>query len=419
MNGLFNKTTVIFTWLISLLPFQVFSQYANDVIKKLASPSFNGRGYYKNGDGKAADFITQEFIKAGLQPVKGNYIQPFAFPVNTFPGKMKVKIGKHKLVPGKDYIVSPACPSIKGKFEVHKVTFPLQTFNMFDNGNDFILLDKSGLDSTGMAAIDSISRNPPPVNGVIVAEEKKLTWSVSVKPNSQAFIRVFKSAIPDDAKNIELDIESKFISEHKTQNVLGMVPGSLYPDSFIVFTAHYDHLGRMGKKALFPGANDNASGTAMIIDLARYYGQPANRPKCSVLFIAFAGEEAGLIGSRYYTENPILPLEQIGFLINLDLMGNGVDGVMVVNGELHEKEFNILDSLNKNQNLVKEIGKRGKARNSDHYYFSERGVPAFFLYTQGGSKAYHDIYDVPSAIKLEEFEDIKTLLKGFVNELAN
>src|SRR4030095_9120627 len=106
-------------------------------------------------------------------------------------------------------------------------------------------------------------------------------------------------------------------------NVLGMVPGTLYPDSFIVFTAHYDHLGRMGKKALFPGANDNASGSAMIIDLARYYAQPANRPKCSLLFIAFAGEEAGLIGSRYYTENPILPLEQIKFLINLDLMGNG------------------------------------------------------------------------------------------------
>ena len=60
----------------------------------------------------------------------------------------------------------------------------------------------------------------------------------------------------------------------------------------------------------------------------------------------------------------------------------------------------------------------GKAKNSDHYYFSERGVPAFFLYTMGGSKAYHDIYDVPSAIKLEEFEDIKTLLKEFVIALS-
>ena len=198
-----------------------------------------------------------------------------------------------------------------------------------------------------------------------------------------------------------------------------MVRGSLYPDSFIVFTAHYDHLGRMGKQAIFPGANDNASGTAMIIDLARYYAQPANRLKCSILFIAFAGEEAGLIGSKYYTENPLLPLEQIRFLINLDLMGNGEDGVMVVNGALHEPEFNILDSLNKSQQLVKELGKRGKARNSDHYYFSEKGVPAFFLYTQGGSKAYHDIYDVPSAIKLDEFEDIKLLLQGFVKILVN
>jgi len=125
-----------------------------------------------------------------------------------------------------------------------------------------------------------------------------------------------------------------------------------------------------------------------------------------------------LIGSRYYTENPLLPLEKIRFLINLDLMGNGQEGLMIVNGQIHEMEFNMLDSLNKEYKFVTEIGKRGKARNSDHYYFSEKGVPAFFLYTQGGSKAYHDIYDVPSAITLPEFEDIKKLLIAFVEELT-
>ena len=397
----------------------VFCQYARDVINKIASPAFQGRGYYKHGDSLAAVFIKSEFLRFGLEPVNGNYLQPFTFPVNTFPGKMEVRIGKKKLTAGKDYIVSPACPAISGTFNLLRVEFPLKPYSMFEVGEDFLLLDKSGLDSAKSAAIDSIARNPPDVMGVVIAEEKKLTWSVHGKVEQKAFLRIFKNAIPDDAKKITLNIENKFYPEYRSSNVMGMVRGTQYPDSFIVFTAHYDHLGRMGKKALFPGANDNASGTAMILDLAQFYSRPENRPKCSLLFIAFAAEEAGLIGSLYYTENPPLPLEKIRFLINLDLMGNGVDGLMVVNGELHEKEFNILDSLNREQNLVKEIGKRGKARNSDHYYFSERGVPAFFLYTQGGSKAYHDIYDVPSAIKLEEFEDIKTLLKDFVAALSN
>jgi len=252
------------------------------------------------------------------------------------------------------------------------------------------------LDSSGAATIDSIAKNPPEVRGIIIVESQKLTWSVSVKVNDKIFIRILKSAMPENADRILLDIENKFISSYATKNVMGLIRGTQFPDSFIVFTAHYDHLGRMGRNALFAGANDNASGTAMIIDMARHYSTASNAPKYSILFIAFAAEEAGLIGSKYYTEDPPLPLQQIRFLINLDLMGNGEEGVMVVNGEVHEKEFAILENINREQQLVKEVGKRGKAKNSDHYWFSEKGVPAFFLYTQGGSKAYHDVYDLPS-----------------------
>jgi len=404
----------IFLCVMLLFSSAAFCQYAEKTLKKLASPAFQGRGYYKNGDGIAADFIREEFKEIGLQPVNGTYFQPFTFPVNTFPGAMDVQIGDKKLTAGKDYIVSPACPGVKGEFELVKVTLTSQQFKP----ENFILIDKTGLDSTDSAAMDSISRNPPNVRGVIVVEPQKLTWSVSGKVNDQVFIRILKSSLPEKTGTIKLNIENKFLMAHTANNVMGFIPGSQYPDSFIVFTAHYDHLGRMGKKALFAGANDNASGSTMILDMARYYSIPENRPKLSVLFIAFAGEEAGLIGSKYYTENPPLPLEKIRFLLNLDLMGNGQDGVMVVNGEVFEKEFAIMDSINKDMKLVKEVGKRGKARNSDHYWFSEKGVPAFFLYTQGGSKAYHDIYDVPSALKLEEFEDVKKLLLEFVSTLT-
>ncbi len=395
------------------------AQQAKEYIEKLSSPSFHGRGYYKNGDKKAAQFIQKEFAKAGLLPVNGSYLQKFTFPVNTFPGKMDVKIGEQKLVPGKDYIVSPACPTVKGTFPLTNLTWPLPNFSERNYSNDFLLVDKSNLDSIASSAFDSLLRNPPPVKGVVVVDATKLTWSVSGKVNDQVFIRVLKDSFPENGTTITLNIENKFIKDYVSSNVMGMIPGTTNADSFIVFTAHYDHLGRMGKKALFAGANDNASGTAMILELAKYYSSEANKTGKSLLFIAFAAEEAGLIGSKFYTENPPLPLNKIRFLLNLDLMGNGEDGMMVVNGEIHESEYELLQKINSEQNLLKTIGKRGKARNSDHYWFSEKEVPAFFFYTTGGSKAYHDIYDVAAILPLTEFEDVQTLIKGFVKELGN
>lgn len=412
------RIVLLFTAFLFLIPEKSFSQYHVETIKTLTSPSFNGRGYYKKGDHTAADFIREEFIKAGLLPVKDSYFQPFSFPVNTFPGKMNVTIANKKLVPGKDFIVSQACPSVKGKFNLIKLSLPLPDFTARDYSNDFLLIDKSGLDSVSAALFDSISRFPPMVKGVIIAEPLKLTWSVAQKVNDKVFIRILSNAIPANATSVKLDIENHFIPSYSTKNVMGYIPGTVNPDSFIVFTAHYDHLGRMGKKTIFPGANDNASGTAMIIDMARYFSKPENRLGKSVLFLAFAGEEAGLVGSKYYVENPPLPIEKIRFLLNLDLMGNGEEGIMVVNGEIHESEFQLLDSINNQQKLLKTIGKRGTAKNSDHYWFSQRGVPAFFLYTTGGSKAYHDIYDTADQLPLTEFEDVKKLLVEFTGLLG-
>src|SRR5690606_25921598 len=117
-------------------------------------------------------------------------------------------------------------------------------------------------------------------------------------------------------RKITVEIQPEYRS-HNARNVIGYIKGTAFPDSFIVFSAHYDHLGMMGKQALFPGANDNASGVAMMLDIMHHYKK--NPPAYSVCFMAFAGEEAGLLGSYYYTEKPLFPLGQIAMLINLDL----------------------------------------------------------------------------------------------------
>jgi aminopeptidase YwaD len=193
------------------------------------------------------------------------------------------------------------------------------------------------------------------------------------------------------------------------------VPGTEVKDSFIVITAHYDHLGKMGSRTMFPGASDNATGTAMMLELARYYA--ANPAKYSMMFIGFAGEEAGLVGSKYFTEHPLIPLEKIRFLVNLDIMGDATDGISVVNGKTHEAEFNTLKTLNatrENGFSFAEVRQGGPASNSDHYYFTEKGVPAFFIFTMGGKGYYHDIWDKAENVTLKNVPQLADLLKRFI-----
>jgi Zn-dependent M28 family amino/carboxypeptidase len=200
--------------------------------------------------------------------------------------------------------------------------------------------------------------------------------------------------------------------------VLAFIAGSAQPDSFLVLTAHYDHLGRQGREVLFPGANDNASGTAMLLELAAWYAQPRNRPRYSIAFMAFGAEEAGLVGSAFYTQHPLFPLSHIRFLVNLDLLGAGDEGLMVVNGRILEQEFNLLHQLNTRHHYLPLIKGRGKAANSDHYHFTEKGVPAFFFYTLGGPAAYHDPQDLAATLPLSGFTGVFWLIKDFFKVLS-
>src|SRR5690606_25798788 len=117
------------------------------------------------------------------------------------------------------------------------------------------------------------------------------------------------------------------------------------------------------------------------------------------------------------TENPLIPLNQIRFLWNTDLAGTGDDGITVVNATEFSNEFELLKNINNEQQLLKQINARGKAANSDHYFFTEKGVPSFFFYTLGGSPAYHDVEDVANNISLSEIDDLVQLITRFNEKL--
>lgn len=394
------------------------------IIDTLTAPYFGGRGYVDSGDWRAARFIASEFKKAGLQPLpkQNSYFQSFTLPVNTFPGKLSLKADNTELKPGIDFYVDPASGGIP--FTRLKIIYADAAFLKnykkeklkLRNEPYALLLDPDSLekikDPEHIKQIDELS---PAV--YIELTDKKQMWSVVGKTSGKPYIRLNRQSFPAAAKVIETEIDQKLEPKHSTQNVLGYIKGKKDPDSFIFITAHYDHLGKMGADTYFPGANDNASGIAMLLDLAHHYSQPENQPRYSIVFAAFAAEEAGLKGSEFYVQNPIIPLKKISFLINMDLMSNGQDGMMVVNGEVFKTEYEKLIKLNAKNNYLKEIKKRGKAANSDHYHFSENGVKAFFFYLLGEYPHYHDPSDTAEKPTMAGYEGAFKLITSFVKEL--
>ena len=112
-----------------------------------------------------------------------------------------------------------------------------------------------------------------------------------------------------------------------------------------------------------------------------------------------------------------MPLKNIRFLINTDLAGTGEEGITVVNATEFPKEFAMMNAVNDDQKLLAKINARGKAANSDHYFFTEKGVPSFFFYTLGGIKAYHDVFDKAATLPLNEHADLFKLVVGFNEKL--
>ena len=399
--------------------------YALQLIDTLSAPGMHGRGYVFEGDKKAAHFIKAEFVKMELQPFNNNYFQPFPFSVNTFPGKVDLSAGSKILKPGIDYLILPHSGSDSGTYHLSWLDYKtwknsrkFKAFKKIDFSDKYLVIDDAGIKTNADKEIHkAMLANPFKAKGIIKLTGDKLTWSVSRTEVNYTALEVLRTSFPKRARTITLNVENEFFNAYISQNVAAYIKGLTMPDSFIVFTAHYDHLGRMGEKTYFPGANDNASGIALLSDIAGYYSK--NPPAYSIAFIAFSAEEAGLVGSEYYVKNPLFPLNKIKFLINLDLLGSGEQGITVVNGSVFEHEFGLLNSINSSNNYITKINKRGKAANSDHYYFTEKGIKSFFIYALGGSRAYHDINDTPENVKLPVYDKIFLLLKDFTDKLSN
>ena len=194
-------------------------------------------------------------------------------------------------------------------------------------------------------------------------------------------------AVPmgDLAASVTLD---NSIENSLSRNVVARLPGSTYPDEHIIYSAHWDHLGikpGMEGDNIYNGASDNATGTAALLALARLHLDQETPPQRSVLFLAVTAEESGLLGSKWYSENPVYPLETTVANLNMDNMYKGLDGrtrdVAVVGfGNSELEHYLEVEARAQDRVLVQEPNpEKGYYYRSDHFNFARQGVPALYL----------------------------------------
>ena len=203
-------------------------------------------------------------------------------------------------------------------------------------------------------------------------------------------------AFPDALRvDGNMDIERAVKTVH---NVIAYLPGET--DEYVIVGAHYDHLGLGGQYSLapsqtgtvHPGADDNASGTAGVIELARWYAKQPKQ-KRGVLFLSFAGEEQGLLGSAYYAEHPLLPLDKAVAMINMDMIGRIRDSKVYVGGVASGSSLRaLLDQVSPNYSLkLDSAGAGASDGSSDHTSFLAKQVPVLFFFS-----GLHSDYHKPS-----------------------
>ena len=202
--------------------------------------------------------------------------------------------------------------------------------------------------------------------------------------------------------------------EIETMNVIGVLKGT--SDKHVVIGAHMDHLWLDGDGDAYNGADDNASGTTAILELAEAFGKSDARPKDTIVFIAFNAEELGLLGSKHYVSDPLLPLDDCKLMINLDMVGR-LRGTTVTaqGGNLSRSVTQLVDKLDDNYPFDVNITAAGNR--SDHAPFNWSGVPVLFFHT-GTHPQYHRITDDPDLINYEGLVNIAKFVKDLTVEVT-
>ena len=389
-----------------------------DVVSELSSSRYQGRGYARDGVIKAGKYIARQFKKAGASEV---VMQPFKIDINTFSGKMEMSVDGKKMVPGDDFTLREFSIGAKGEYNLYYI----DTLN-YDADRIFADLAKPGMENTIVVADFWFTykhgkdfkrlekKDGAPNAGVLYTWDEPLKFYKAYGEKlSEKVVLWGGPSFPRDGKTLKINIEHRFLKGYESSNVIAMVPGERH-DSCYMFTAHYDHLGNLGRKLYYPGANDNASGTAAIITLAEYYAQ--NKPEFDMYFVAFSGEDANLRGSEYFVKNPIVPLENIKYLFNLDMIGDNNPVQYCEVSDEGAAGLAAMQAINAEKQYFKELDRGKLAANSDHWPFAQKGVPCIMFENENGDSFpfYHTAYDDMEHFQKSTYPKLFKLVTEFI-----
>lgn len=396
------------------------------IVADLASPEFAGRSLYQDGELRAANYIVEKFNEFCTSDfVVKPCFQQFNYPLNTTRGDMFFAVDGKEYKAFEDYVVKEfstgadrTMPIIyaleEGIYTPDKFAAHLGSLKA---ENSFVVLDYDKfhtLPSEGDRYFKYLKDLN--IGGVIFKFSKKPNYFKARAFFTTPFpVVCVGPEFPADAKEGTVKFQNEFIEDYTSQNVLAKIEGTSDSDSCWMFIAHYDHLGMMGRDNVCLGVNDNASGTAAVLTLAQYYSQSENRPELDMVFLWVGGEEANLLGSRYYVENPLFPLENIKYLINLDMIGDTPDMLYHEGGPEADKGLELFMEINKAHGYFPNPHRGELVDNSDHYYFAKAGVPAMYFESKGEFyKYYHSPADNLEHFTSESYKRIFEMVKEFV-----
>jgi len=446
---------------------------------RLASDEISGRGTGTGGDSLAAVYIREEFIKAGLTPFTDSGFQPFTVNVAVESGeKNRLIINGTEYLRDSDFVpLTPTANSALNApvaycgygFMTSSDSLQWNDFKDIDIRGKWVLLlrgyPESNAAASAFAALSSdrmkvLNARENGAAGVLLVSGDKWDPADNLEKPSRGEGRAgipvlqIKRSVADsilrqsgttvnelEAKALAMTSTGSFITrsaadaeadviarEAVTSNVAMMLKGSTLQGEYVIVGAHYDHLGTGGPGsssrtpdtvAVHYGADDNASGVALMIELAERLAAAKNGPARNIVFVAFSGEEMGLLGSKYFADNMGIDPASVNLMVNLDMVGrlgegNGlqVGGVGTAAG-LRDT----VTSFNDTTMLSLSFTEEGYGP-SDHSSFYGKNIPVL-VFTTGAHLDYHTPSDTYDKLNYEGMARIGDLLYDIVGSAAS
>jgi len=428
-------------------------------VSYLASDALDGRRTGTPGANDAARYIAGEFSRAGLTPANGKVERKpraiIASYLQTFPYVGRVELGKNNVLStsgetfraGEDWM--PLGISANQTLDLTGIVNAGYGITANElNHNDY----KGTYSKTQVAVIRSGTPDGDNPHGRFTTAGQ-LRFKVAAAQSAGVGALLIISS-EDDLKNeplarlrydnaglagIPVAVISKQTAEKLANakelklttdvvraevpayNVVGVLEGSdpVLKNETIILGAHYDHLGRGGEGSLAPrsgeihhGADDNASGTAGLIELARVFGAQRPKLKRTLVFIAFGGEEEGLLGSNYYVNHPLVPLDKTTAMINMDMIGRMKDSKLMIGGVGTATEWRPLLAKTDFSLTLSDDG----FGPSDHSSFYSKQIPVLFFFT-GTHNDYHKPSDTFDKINYNDEARILNLVARIVKDI--